>query len=206
MESKPAATEEKTQGFGSIWNNNNWFYEEKNFSKFAKEFLTEEICKLQITKNDTLVRLYEIKTIEGEASITIRKQKQIFLFEFELEIYFDAVKTTDPNTKCKGKVKVHEFNQDDDELVLDVTQEKNEAFVQEVKKILSNEMNDLLFKTVMSLGKAMRARDADENKLMRDKMERENAKKAVEEAKATTGAKKDEIFEEAKVREAQMKE
>ena len=58
----------------------------------------------------------------------------------------------------------------------------------------------------MSLGKAMRARDADENKLMRDKMERENAKKAVEEAKATTGAKKDEIFEEAKVREAQMKE
>jgi len=74
MESKPAA-EQKTQGFGSIWNNNNWFYEEKNFSKFAKEYLTEKICKLQITKNDTLVRLYEIKTIEGEASITIRKQK-----------------------------------------------------------------------------------------------------------------------------------
>jgi hypothetical protein len=45
MESKPA-TDEKTQGFGSIWNNNNWFYEEKNFSKFAKEHLTEEICKL----------------------------------------------------------------------------------------------------------------------------------------------------------------
>ena len=166
MESKPAA-EQKTQGFGSIWNNNNWFYEEKNFSKYAKEYLTEEICKLQITKNDTLVRLYEMKTIEGEASITIRKQKQIFLFEFELELYFDAVKTTDPETKCKGKVKVHEFNQDDDELVLDITQEKTEAFVQEVKKILNNEMSELLLKTVMSLGKAMRARDADENKLKR---------------------------------------
>ena len=66
-------------------------------------------------------------------------------------------------------------------------------------------MNELLLKTVMSLGQAMRARDADENKLMRDKMERENAKKAVEEAKATTGAEKDKIFEEAKVREAEMK-
>jgi len=74
------------------------------------------------------------------------------LFEFELEIYFDAVKTTDPNTKCKGKVKVQEFNQDDDELVLDVTQEKTDDFVQSVKKILNNEMNELLFKTVMSLG------------------------------------------------------
>ena len=204
MESKPAA-EQKTQGFGSIWNNNNWFYEEKNFSKYAKEYLTEEICKLQITKNDTLVRLYEMKTIEGEASITIRKQKQIFLFEFELELYFDAVKTTDPETKCKGKVKVHEFNQDDDELVLDITQEKTEAFVQEVKKILNNEMSELLLKTVMSLGKAMRARDADENKLKKDQMDREDAKKAVEQAKATTGAAKDKIFAEAKEREAEMK-
>ena len=51
----------------------------------------------------------------------------------------------------------------------------------------------------------MRARDADENKLLKDQMDRENAKKAVEEAKATTGAEKDKIFEEAKVREAEMK-
>ena len=87
------------------------------------------------------------------------------MFEFELELYFDAVKTTDPNTKCKGKLKVQEFNQDDDELVMDITQEKTEDFVLEVKKILNNEMNEMLFKTVMSLGKAMRAKDADENKL-----------------------------------------
>jgi len=127
--------------------------------------LTAEICKCQITKNDILVRLYEIKTIEGEASVTIRKQKQIFLFEFELEIYFDAVSTTDPSTKCKGKMKVHEFNQDDDELSLEVTQEKPGDFVSAVKKILNNEMSEHLLKTVMSLGKAMREKDADENKL-----------------------------------------
>ena len=88
---------------------------------------------------------------------------------------------------------------------MDITQEKTEDFVLEVKKILNNEMNELLFKTVMSLGKAMRAKDADENKLQQDKIDRENAKKAVEEAKATTGVAKDKIFEEAKVREAEMK-
>jgi activator of HSP90 ATPase len=99
-----------TAGIGSIWNNNNWFYEEKNYTKFAKNHLQETIPKLQITKGDTLVRLYEIKTIEGEASVTIRKQKQIFLYEFELELYFDACKVTDTASKCKGKMKVHEFN------------------------------------------------------------------------------------------------
>ena len=31
-------------GFGSIWNNNNWFFEEKNYTKFAKDWLTENIC------------------------------------------------------------------------------------------------------------------------------------------------------------------
>ena len=67
------------------------------------------------------MRFYEIKEIEGQASVTIRKQKQIFLFDFELEIYFDAKRESDPSQECKGKVKVHEFNQDDDEINLDIT-------------------------------------------------------------------------------------
>jgi len=40
-----------------------------------------------------------------------------------MEVYFDAVKISDPDTKAKGKVKVHNFNQEDDELVFEVTQE-----------------------------------------------------------------------------------
>jgi len=69
MESNP----QKTAGFGSIWNNNSWFFEEKNFTKFAKEWLTTEIAKLKFTADDIEVSLYEMKTIEGEASVTIRK-------------------------------------------------------------------------------------------------------------------------------------
>ena len=198
-------SKEGTAGIGSIWNNNNWFYEEKNYTKFAKNYLQEAICKLQITKNDTLVRLYEIKTIEGEASVTIRKQKQIFLYEFELELYFDACKVNDTAQKCKGKMKVYEFNQDDDELTLDITQESPATFVDEVKRILKNEMNDLLLKTIMSLNKAMREKDVDDVKIKKDQLEREQAKKNFEEAKATTDDKKQEIFDKAKENEAKMK-
>lgn len=150
------ADQAKPQGFGSIWNNNSWFYEEKNFTKFAKEWLKENIPKIQVKKDGTVVRFYEVKEIEGQASVTIRKQKQIFLFDFETEIYFDASQEADPSTTCKGKVKVHELNQDDDEISLEITQETQSDFVSQVKKIINNQMSEELLKTFQGLSKAMR--------------------------------------------------
>jgi len=112
--------------------------------------------KLSITKGDLKVRLYEMKNITGEASVTIRKQKQIFLYDFEMELYFDAIKVSDPNVSCKGKVKIHEFNQDDDELTIDFNCDDKQDFVPDVKRIINNEMIELAIKTIQSLGNAMR--------------------------------------------------
>ena len=160
------------------------------------------MAKLEVTKNDICVKFYEVKTIEGEASVTIRKQKQIFLYDFEMEVYFEANGAGD---QCKGKVKIHEFNQDDDEVVFEITQEKPSDFVSKVKKIIANDLNELTLKTFQSLNKAMREKDADDIKLKKDQMERENAKKAVEEAKKQTGEQKDKIFDEAKKKEEEFK-
>jgi hypothetical protein len=66
-------------------------------------------------------------------------------------------------------------------------------------------MTDLVFKTTQSLGKAMREKDVDEIKILKDKMEREQAKKLVEEAKEKTDDLKKEIFDQAKQKEAAMK-
>lgn len=57
--------------------------------------------------------------------MTIRKQKQIFMFEFEGELYWSAINTK-PEDKwkeksCKGKVKLYEFNHEDDEINVEVT-------------------------------------------------------------------------------------
>ncbi len=82
-------------------------------------------------------RLYEIKSIDGHASITIRKQKQIFLFEFKLEIYFEAIPTVDiGEEKAMGRVLVDEFNQDDDDLNVDVVCERPSEFVSQVRAFL----------------------------------------------------------------------
>ena len=75
-----------------------------------------------------------------------------------------------------------------------------------VKKIIDSDLNELTLKTVQSLQKAMRDKDADEIKLKRDQMEREEAKKAVEEAKKQTGEIKDKIFDEAKKKEEEFKQ
>ena len=98
---------------GSIWNKNSWHLEERNYTEVAKKWLQENLVKIEVDSEEhqVVVRLYEVKSVEGNASITIRKQKQIFLFEFKLEIYFDSLdKTGAEIEKRQGRLLVDEFN------------------------------------------------------------------------------------------------
>lgn len=124
--------QQQSQGYGSIWNKNSWHWEERNYSDFAKKFLQDNLIKIEVVSQENppaKIRLYEVKSIEGSASISIRKQKQIFLYEFKLDIYFEANHLTDTETKALGRVTVDEFNQDDDEINVDVVCEKQLDFV-----------------------------------------------------------------------------
>lgn len=102
--------EEQTTGVGSLWNKNSWHWEEKNYTEWAKKRITELVLQIVHQHKDPAVsvKLYELKSIEGEASVTIRKQKQIFLYDFEMEVYFEA--QGEGGQEAKGKMKVHDFN------------------------------------------------------------------------------------------------
>ena len=111
-------------GVGSIWNKGNWHWEEKQYNDFAKDYLTKKWCQIKIEKGEAIIEVYEVKELTGTASVTIRKQKQTPMFEFEGEIYWKAKSTQlgdNERSTCQGKIKVHEFNQEDDELQTDVT-------------------------------------------------------------------------------------
>ena len=58
------------------------------------------------------IEVYEVKEMTGSASVTIRKQKQTPMFEFEGELYWRAKSTKpgDDRSSCQGKIKFHEFN------------------------------------------------------------------------------------------------
>ena len=68
---------ESTQGVGSIWNKNSWHWEERNYTELAKKYLFDHLVNITVESEKERVRakLYEVKSVEGSATITIRKQK-----------------------------------------------------------------------------------------------------------------------------------
>ena len=111
---------------------------------------------------------------------------QGFMFDFKMEISFEASRSTDPDNEnqCKGVIRIHDFTQDDDELNMDVSWEKETDFMIQVKNILGKEMTDKLLETKKSLQQTMKSKDAGEIKLKKDQIEREKAKQATKEAQA----------------------
>jgi len=66
---------ESSTGVGSIWNKNSWHWEERNYTDLAKKWLQEYLVRIEVENKEqqVRVRLYEVKSIDGNASITIRK-------------------------------------------------------------------------------------------------------------------------------------
>jgi activator of HSP90 ATPase len=66
---------ESSTGVGSIWNKNSWHWEERNYTDLAKKWLQENLVRIEVENKEqqVRVRLYEVKSIDGNASITIRK-------------------------------------------------------------------------------------------------------------------------------------
>lgn len=66
---------ESSTGVGSIWNKNSWHWEERNYTDLAKKWLQENLVTIEVENKEqqVRVRLYEVKSIDGNASITIRK-------------------------------------------------------------------------------------------------------------------------------------
>ena len=89
------------QGAGSIWNKNNWHWEEKDYTSMGKKFMTDNLTGMKINENGIEIDLYEVKEIKGHATIAIRKQKLIKTFEFEIEVYFKAKREAE---ECQGRI------------------------------------------------------------------------------------------------------
>jgi activator of HSP90 ATPase len=64
------------QGVGSIWNKGNWHWEERNYNEFAKQWLSENLTTIMTPEApDSIIEVYEVKSIKAEASVAIRKGK-----------------------------------------------------------------------------------------------------------------------------------
>lgn len=107
-----------------------------------------------------------------------------------MEIYYRATRDNtdgvdewaEDEKSVTGKFKVHEINQDDDEdeLNLEITQEKSSELATKSKKIINKEISNMLLKVIAALKGAMKDKDSDEIKVKMDQAKREEAKKTAE--------------------------
>jgi hypothetical protein len=97
--------------------------------------------------------------------VTIRKQKQIFMFEFEAELYFKAINLTDDRQDVMGRIKLFEFNQEDDEIQTELTCEKSSPWADGVKDFMRKKMPQILLAKAGELITAMKEKDMDDQRL-----------------------------------------
>ncbi len=177
---------EGTGAAGSIWNKNSWHWEEKNYTEFAKKFLSERLPKVTYdAKNPACtITLYELKSIEGTCSVTIRKQKPIYLYDFTIHLYFTAKSESE---EVMGTLKLADCNQDDDEVDIEVTCEKPTVFAAGVRKILNTEIGEPCLSAIRELKDALAKIETDREKIQKDKAQRDKELSNMQKAEESKG-------------------
>eukprot|EP00744_Colponema_vietnamica_P027124 GILI01040531.1.p1 GENE.GILI01040531.1~~GILI01040531.1.p1 ORF type:complete len:250 (-),score=98.17 GILI01040531.1:118-867(-) len=74
---------EKEAGTGSVWNVNSYFWEEKPLSDWAKQRLRELLSAVAVDIPAGKLEVVEVTSLEGDASVSIRKGKKILSYQFE---------------------------------------------------------------------------------------------------------------------------
>ena len=95
--SEPKIQVTKQEAHGSSWNANSYHYEEKDYSSWGKKRLNELLDKVEtkpglpITHSgqDFALELKtELKKLEGDAWVNIRKGKKMTCFNYEVDLAF----------------------------------------------------------------------------------------------------------------------
>jgi hypothetical protein len=84
------------------------------------------------------------------------------MFEFEGELYWKAQHTSDDRQDVMGRIKLFEFNQEDEEISTELICEKNSEWADKVKSFMRKSMPAIIHREALKLIDAMKARDMDE--------------------------------------------
>lgn len=102
-------------------NVNNWHWRETDATEWGSKFLKEALPNIVLDDPKLgQVKITEVSTLEGEASCSIRKQKFIFIFDWEKVFMKWTGKVNGLDTDFSGTIKILNFDHDcDDEDDLD---------------------------------------------------------------------------------------
>eukprot|EP00331_Platyophrya_macrostoma_P030156 CAMPEP_0176438732 /NCGR_PEP_ID=MMETSP0127-20121128/19484_1 /TAXON_ID=938130 /ORGANISM="Platyophrya macrostoma, Strain WH" /LENGTH=205 /DNA_ID=CAMNT_0017822789 /DNA_START=39 /DNA_END=656 /DNA_ORIENTATION=+ len=196
--------ESKPQGAGSVWNVNNWHWESKNYTEFAKEVLSKKLLNYTFKKDDLTFVIEKIAKVKGEAQLNIRKGKQILCYEFDVELEWMAENEID---SAYGEVKVAEINESDmDFEVTSVSVKEKTGVSDKAKEVMRKHFKKELENLLKTYNTDLTAPESDPQKLEEEKRKKEEAAANYKKLQQEKGAEKERIFEEQKLKEQQLKE
>ncbi|VDN06110.1 unnamed protein product [Thelazia callipaeda] len=123
-------------------NVNNWHWTEKNATPWSKQRL-KELLENQVYEKDST----EFTKLDGEATANNRKAKLIFLFEWAIELAFEA-KVAGSDVQYKGSVEIPNLSDENEAGEVDITPILSNGGLHEdhIRYLLKNEVAEFLRK------------------------------------------------------------
>lgn len=106
-------------------NVNNWHWSEADASPASKKFFEKEFLALSLTGTEGSVRISEVTTCTGEASVSNRKGKVIYFFEWKIVLKWVG-KTSMSNDNLTGTITIENVSEENtaDEVDIETKQNK----------------------------------------------------------------------------------
>ena len=174
-------------------NVNNWHWRESDATEWSTKYLTKNLLTVKIEDpNLGKICFQKVPVIEGEASCSIRKQKFIFIFDWEkIEIKWgsSSIETDESSVKSNqksGTIKIVNFDHDTidfDDLGFSVHFDDlpKELEDQALKKLIQKQAPEKIWKIFESYKDACRSFYYEMLVLSRDKIDKEKrAKEALQ--------------------------
>lgn len=107
-------------------NVNNWHWSEADASPASKKFFNKEFVALALTGTEGSVRISEVTTCTGEASVSNRKGKVIYFFEWKIVLKWVG-KTAMSNDNITGTITIENVSEENtsDEVDIETKQNKD---------------------------------------------------------------------------------
>lgn len=96
----------KPKGAGSLWNPNSWHWEAKDYTAIAKSLIEKKIQALTVNEGGVKIT-NSCKNVKGDAQVNIRKGKQVLVYDFDIEVEWQADSDADD---AKGTYKIKDLN------------------------------------------------------------------------------------------------
>lgn len=113
-------------------NVNNWHWSEVDASNSSKRFFKEKFLAISATGTDNSVRISEVTTCNGEATVNNRKGKVIYFFEWNIELKWCG-KTSMSNDNITGKITIDNISEENDADEVDISTKPSKSGAEHMK-------------------------------------------------------------------------